>query len=234
MLGSYEGSVSEQRRGGCMGERQVQEQVQINIEDRVISGYLDVPKNAQGVVLFAHGSGSGRNSPRNQYVARVFQEEQIATLLIDLLTPEEAIFDEQTMQLRFNIHFLAERLMGSADWLGKHKRSHHLPLAFYGASTGAAAALVAAAELGSAVKAVVSRGGRPDLAASSLPRVVSPTLLICGGNDHVVLDLNRQVFDLLACEKRLEVVEGATHLFEEEGTLEDAARLARLWFSAHF
>ena len=196
-----------------------------------LAGYLTVPPNAPGIVLFAHGSGSGRNSPRNQYVADALHAAGLGTLLFDLLTPEE----EQDRANVFDIGLLARRLADARDWL----RAQPLPgvavaaIGYFGASTGAAAALCAAAEPGGGVAAVVSRGGRPDLAGDRLAKVTAPTLLIVGGEDHAVLDLNLQAQAQLRCENRLDVVPGATHLFEEPGTLTTAATLARDWFTRH-
>jgi pimeloyl-ACP methyl ester carboxylesterase len=195
-------------------------------------GNLTVPPGARGVVLFAHGSGSSRHSPRNRYVAGVLQGAGLATLLIDLLTPAEEEVDARTRHLRFDIGLLAERLVGAADWLGDHAATRGLAVGCFGASTGGAAALVAAAERPEAVRAVVSRGGRPDLAGEELGRVRAPTLLIVGGNDVPVLRLNQEALArLAAAPKRLAVVPGATHLFEEPGALEEVARLAADWFT---
>ncbi|HSK99604.1 MAG TPA: dienelactone hydrolase family protein [Rubrobacteraceae bacterium] len=200
-----------------------------------LEGNLVVPEGARGVVLFAHGSGSGRMSPRNRYVARVLQRAGLATLLIDLLTPEEEEVDLRTRHLRFDIGLLANRLTGATDWLSRNPETRHLHIGYFGASTGAAAALVAAAERPYSYKvgAVVSRGGRPDLAGEALSAVEAPTLLIVGGNDLPVLGMNREAMERLRVEKRLEIVPGATHLFEETGALEEVARLAAGWFSHH-
>ena len=195
-----------------------------------LEGNLAIPPQASGVVMFAHGSGSSRHSPRNRAVARVLREGGLATLLVDLLTPEEEAVDEETAHLRFDIGLLADRLVDATDWLGEMEETRGLAVGYFGASTGGGAALVAAAQRPNAVRAVVSRGGRPDLAGAALARVWAPTLLVVGGNDHVVLDLNRQALARLRSEKRLEVVPGATHLFEEPGALEEVARLARDWF----
>ena len=195
-----------------------------------LEGNLTVPERARGVVLFAHGSGSSRPSPRNRYVARVLNEAKLATLLIDLLTPREEAIDQQTGDLRFDIGLLAERLIGATDWLTQHPDTRRFRLGYFGASTGAAAALVAAAEREPVVGAVVSRGGRPDLAGPALARVRAPTLLIVGGDDTPVIELNQLAFTQLRCEKDLVIVPGATHLFEEPGALEQVARLARDWF----
>jgi dienelactone hydrolase len=185
------------------------------------------------VVLFAHGSGSSRHSPRNRHVARLLNEAQLATLLIDLLTPDEEAVDLRTAHLRFDIGLLAERLVGAADWLTQHPDTRELPIGCFGASTGAAAALVAAAERPEAVAAVVSRGGRPDLAGAALGRVRAPTLLIVGGNDFQVIELNRAAFAELRCEKQVLIVPGATHLFEEPGALDEVASRACAWFQRH-
>jgi dienelactone hydrolase len=199
----------------------------------VLDGDLSLPESAQGVVLFAHGSGSGRHSPRNQSVARVLNEGSLATLLVDLLTLEEERVDVRTRHLLFDIGLLAERLGGCIDWLAREPATRGLPIGLFGASTGGGAALVAAAERPGAVGAVVSRGGRPDLAGDALPVVGSPTLLIVGGADLPVISLNRDAYDRLRCEKQLVIVPGASHLFEEPGTLDQVAHLARDWFEHH-
>jgi putative phosphoribosyl transferase len=204
----------------------VERQVEIPADRRRLSGLLKVPAGAVGVVAFAHGSGSGRFSPRNQFVARALEEGGLATLLLDLLEEEEA----ENRAKVFNIELLAERLQSAADWLGQQPETDALRLGYFGASTGAGAALVAAARNPSAVGAVVSRGGRPDLAHAHLSIVRAPTLLIVGGNDDVVIELNEQALRLLRCLKELVIVPGATHLFEEPGTLEEVARLAKQWF----
>jgi dienelactone hydrolase len=198
-----------------------------------LEGELTIPTDLRGVVLFAHGSGSSRHSPRNQRVAGVLQQAGIATLLLDLLTREEESVDLETAELRFNIDFLAARLRHATDWVLNQPELENLKLGYFGASTGAAAALVAAAKAPGRVAAIVSRGGRPDLAGTALDHVQVPTLLIVGGADHVVLKLNRQALFQLRCEKRLEVVDDATHLFEEPGALEQVSHLARQWFEAH-
>jgi dienelactone hydrolase len=195
-----------------------------------LEGNLNVPEGAGAVILFAHGSGSGRHSPRNRHVARVLNEAKLATLLIDLLTSQEEEIDRHTARLRFDIDLLARRLMHATDWLTCQPDTRHLRIGYFGASTGAAAALLAAAELPDLVGAVVSRGGRPDLAGPALPRVRAPTLLIVGGNDVQVIELNRAALAQLRCEKQLVIIPGATHLFEEPGALEQVARLAREWF----
>ena len=202
--------------------------------DRVgLEGNLAVPGSARGVVLFAHGSGSGRHSPRNRYVARALREAGLATLLVDLLTEEEEEVDLRTRHLRFDIGLLAERLVGATKWLAQNSDTRNLRIGYFGASTGAAAALVAAAEHPKPVGAIVSRGGRPDLAGPALPRVAAPTLLIVGGNDFPVIDMNRDALEQMRTEKRLEIVPGATHLFEEPGALEQVARLAAGWCVRH-
>ena len=198
-----------------------------------LRGLLGVPNEARGVVLFAHGSGSGRLSSRNNFVARSLQDAKLATLLIDLLTEEEERTDAATGQLRFDIAFLAGRLAAATDWLGQSADTRSLKVGYFGASTGAAAALVAAAATPDRVHAVVSRGGRPDLAGDHLPKVKAPTLLIVGSRDVPVIPLNKDALAQLRCEKQLEIVPGASHLFEEEGALDVVARLASSWFSKH-
>jgi putative phosphoribosyl transferase len=198
-----------------------------------LDGDLDVPAAARGVVVFAHGSGSSRHSPRNQFVAQRLREAGLGTLLMDLLTLREEEEDARTARLRFDMGLLAGRLIAATDWLGQDRRLQQLPVGYFGASSGAGAALVAAAERPQTVKAVVSRGGRPDLAGEALRRVQAPTLLIVGGLDTPVIDVNRQAFEELQCEKRLEIVPGASHLFEEPGALEAVARLAAAWFARH-
>jgi putative phosphoribosyl transferase len=198
-----------------------------------LEGTLNLPEAADGIVLFAHGSGSSRHSPRNRYVAQVLNEARLATLLVDLLTSDEEAVDVRTAELRFDISLLGERLVGATDWLAHEPDTQSLRLGYFGASTGAGAALVAAAERPQAVAAIVSRGGRPDLAGPALPRVEAPTLLIVGGDDVPVIGMNREAMGQLRAETRLEIVPGATHLFEEPGALEDVARLAREWFARH-
>ncbi len=195
-----------------------------------LEGDLAIPAGAAGVVLFAHGSGSSRHSPRNRFVAARLGDAGSATLLLDLLTADEEAFDQATRALRFDVRLLADRLGAAMDWLAQDARTATLPLGLFGASTGAAAALLAAAERPDAVAAVVSRGGRPDLAGDALARVTAPTLLVVGGRDQVVLDLNRGALEQLKGPAHLEVVPGATHLFEEPGALEEVARLAADWF----
>jgi dienelactone hydrolase len=205
-------------------------QVQVPIGAAALDGDLEVPPGARGVVLFAHGRGSSRHSPRNRFVAAVLNEAGLATLLIDLLMHQEEAIDLRTARLRFDIGLLAERLVAATDWLGKSPRTRGLPIGYFGASTGGGAALVAAAERPEPVRAVVSRGGRPDLAGAALRRVRAPTLLIVGGEDRVVIGMNCEAMAQLPAEKQLEIVPGATHIFEEPGTLEEVARLARDWF----
>jgi dienelactone hydrolase len=207
--------------------------VQLPAAGVLLEGDLNLPPDAAGVVLFAHGSGSGRHSSRNRMVARLLNERGLATLLIDLLTAEEDAIDRYTAQYRFNIPLLAERLVGATHWLAGHEQTQNLPVGIFGASTGGGAGLIAAVAAGGNVRAVVSRGGRPDLAGSALPQVRAPTLLIVGGEDPVVIDLNRAAYALLNCEKDLIVIPGATHLFEEPGALEEVARLAGDWFLRH-
>lgn len=213
--------------------QKIEEIVHITVADAKLEGGLFIPQEAKGVVLFAHGSGSSRFSPRNQFVAKALNENKLATLLIDLLTAEEDEIDEQTREFRFDIGLLAERLIGVTNWLRQDPRTRSLHIGYFGSSTGAAAALIAAAKKGPEVSAVVSRGGRADLAAKYLPQVQAPTLLIVGGHDSVVIELNEQAYALLNCEKKLIIVPGATHLFEEPGTLEEVSRLAAGWFVGH-
>jgi putative phosphoribosyl transferase len=216
-----------------MPESQVERLVRVAAGPVMLDGNLSVPEGARGIVLFAHGSGSSRLSPRNRHVAQLLNQATLATLLVDLLTSDEEAVDRQTAQLRFDIGLLAERLVGFTDWLAENPETRHLRIGYFGASTGAGAALVAAAERPDAVGAVVSRGGRPDLAGSALTRVRAPTLLIVGGNDGQVIALNRAALAQLRCEKQLVIVPGATHLFEEPGALEQVALLARNWFERH-
>lgn len=198
-----------------------------------LAGNLSVPAQTTGLVIFAHGSGSSRFSSRNRYVAEQLQARRLATLLFDLLTADEHRIDQHTRELRFDIGLLSSRLRDTVDWALQQPACHGLAIGLFGASTGAAAALVAAAERPAAVRAVVSRGGRPDLAGTALPLVRAPTLLIVGGDDGLVIDLNRQAAQAMQCEIELEIVPGASHLFEEPGTLEEAARLAADWFQQH-
>jgi dienelactone hydrolase len=194
---------------------------------------LSLPESASALVLFAHGSGSSRFSPRNRHVARVLNAAGFATLLADLLTPAEEAVDDNTHQLRFDIGLLGRRLVGVTDWVCSQPATERLPIGLFGASTGAAAALVAAAERPVSIYALVSRGGRPDMAGEALAEVRAPTLLIVGGSDLPVIELNQQALALLRIEKQLVIVPGATHLFEEPGALDTVARLARDWFVRH-
>jgi len=205
----------------------------VHIPPDGVQGDLVIPERAFGIVVFAHGSGSSRHSSRNRYVASVLQGGGLATLLIDLLTSEEEQVDMRTAQLRFDIPLLARRLVDATDWAASQPETRELNIGYFGASTGAGAALVAAAGRPSAIGAVVSRGGRPDLAGESLPLVKAPTLLIVGSRDADVIDLNHRAQRELRPENRLEIVAGATHLFEEAGTLERVADLARSWFELH-
>lgn len=208
--------------------------VQIPSGEAVLAGELNVPVGSTGVVLFAHGSGSSRHSPRNQFVARTIRQAGTGTLLFDLLTREEESVDTHTRHLRFDIGLLARRLADATDWVKREADLWHLRVGYFGASTGGGAALVAAAEIGEDVGAVVSRGGRPDLAgADALERVKSPTLLIVGGLDVPVIELNEAAYARLRCEKEMRIVPGASHLFEEPGALEEVARLAAGWFQKH-
>ena len=204
--------------------------VKIPVGGVVVEGNLTVPSGAKGIVLFAHGSGSSRFSPRNRYVAKVFNAQKIATLLFDLLTNEEDQEDLATAEYRFNINLLAERLIGATEWLKKDPQTKNCSFGYFGASTGAAAALIAAAKLPNDIATVVSRGGRPDLAANYLPRVMAPTLLLVGGLDTEVIELNRQAMEQMSAEKKLVIIPGATHLFEEPGKLEEVAKLSADWF----
>ncbi len=207
--------------------------IEIETPDASLLGDLVIPGEASGIVVFAHGSGSSRHSPRNRYVAGVLQAAGLATLLMDLLTAEERAVDQVTRAIRFDIDLLSERLTGAIDWLSRREETLALPVGLFGASTGAAAALRAAAERPERVRAVVSRGGRPDLAGAALPRVLAPTLLIVGEADPQVIPLNGSAQAHMHAETRLVLVPGASHLFEEPGTLEIAALLARDWFVAH-
>jgi putative phosphoribosyl transferase len=209
----------------------VEEQlVQVPAGSVTLEGNLTLPEESRAIVLFAHGSGSSRHSPRNRYVARALNEAKLATLLIDLLTLHEEVVDARFAQLRFDIDLLAERLVDTTDWLTQFPDTRHLWIGYFGASTGATAELEAAAVRPEAVHAIVSRGGRPDLAGAALVHVRAPTLLIVGEHDDQVIQLNREALAQLRCEKRLLIVPGATHLFEEPGALDEVARLARDWF----
>jgi dienelactone hydrolase len=208
-------------------------EVVIPVEGVALRGNLAIRPDVRGIVLFAHGSGSSRLSRRNRYVARMLEDAGFSTLLFDLLTADEERVDEVTRALRFDIEMLARRLVAVTDWISTRTDTRHMPIGYFGASTGAAAALIAAAELPQLVAAVVSRGGRPDLAARVLPTVQAPTLLIVGSLDVPVIAMNRRALDALTAEKKLEIVPGASHLFEEPGTLEIAAGLASEWFRRH-
>jgi putative phosphoribosyl transferase len=212
-----------------MTARDREQLVRIPMDADVHEGALIVPPGAKGLVLFAHGSGSGRLSPRNNYVASVLRDSGVATLLFDLLTEKE----DRIYENRFDIDLLTQRLQLATEWVKQQAATRHLAIGYFGASTGAAAALKAAAALGPVIRAVVSRGGRPDLALDDLPRVQAPTLLIVGGNDDVVIELNRKAYHELRAEKELKIIPGATHLFEEPGTLEQVATAAANWFAQH-
>ena len=197
-----------------------------------LQGELVLPASARGVVLFAHGSGSSRHSPRNQFVARTLRERGLGTLLFDLLTAEEEEEDQYTGHLRFDIGLLANRLLGATQWF--YQKEPEFMIGYFGSSTGGGAALVADANSDIPIQAIVSRGGRPDLAGPALPRVKAPTLLIVGGDDTAVIEMNRDALARLECEKELRIVPGASHLFEEPGTLEQVAEMAAEWFDLHF
>ena len=208
-------------------------EIEIRTDSVGLSGELTIPGGATGIVLFAHGSGSSRFSPRNKHVAKVLQNAGLGTLLFDLLTANEEAVDAYTRHLRFDIGLLAQRLVAAAEWLQNYEEARSLKVGFFGSSTGGAAALVAAALLGEKVGAVVSRGGRPDLAGAALEKVTPPVLLIVGGYDDIVIQLNEQAYERLKCEKTLKIVAGASHLFEEPGTLEAVAQLAADWFARY-
>ncbi len=215
---------------GRAEEKLPERHVRIASEGVVLEGDLAIPPGAEGLVVFVHGSGSSRFSSRNRYVAQYLQRDGLATLLFDLLTSQEEEIDNHTMELRFDIGLLSRRLSGVADWLASQEGLRDLAVGYFGASTGAAAALIAETRNPAAVRAVVSRGGRPDLAGPALKQVQAPTLLIVGGNDHQVILLNEQALEQIKTTKKMVVVPGATHLFEEPGTLEAAAKLASQWF----
>lgn len=208
--------------------------ITIPIEDTYLNGFLYIPEGANSLVLFVHGSGSSRFSARNQYVAHLLNTSLYATLLFDLLTPEEDKIDNYTREFRFDIQLLASRLIKATHWCQHELSANHFKIGYFGASTGGAAALVAAAQLPNQIQAIVSRGGRPDLAADYLVQVNAPTLLIVGGDDEVVIELNRAAMIKMSCIKELEIVPGATHLFEEPGKLDEVARLATAWFALYF
>lgn len=205
-------------------------EVAVKANEVTLEGDLFIPEGSKSLVLFAHGSGSSRLSPRNRFVADELNKKGIGTLLFDLLTAQEEALDLETGYLRFDIPLLARRLEGATDWVFTNKNLADMSIGYFGASTGGGAALVAAAERPGRVKAVVSRGGRPDLAGESLAKVRCPTLLIVGGNDLPVIDLNKQAISLLRSEKKLVIISGATHLFEERGKLEEVAKVASAWF----
>jgi putative phosphoribosyl transferase len=207
--------------------------VKIHSEEVVLEGDLALSGRPQGIVVFAHGSGSSRKSPRNKHVARVLQDAGLATLLMDLLTVEEEAVDIHTAHLRFDIGLLARRLAGATSWLKEHSQTRHLNIGYFGASTGAAAALVAAAEKPDLIKAIVSRGGRPDLAGDSLSRVEAPTLFVVGGDDEPVIGMNREAMKRMKATCKIIIVPGATHLFEEPGKLDEVALMAKAWFLLH-
>lgn len=209
------------------------EEVKIPVDGIFLEGELTRPQEGSGIVLFAHGSGSSRHSPRNKFVAQAIRFSGVGTLLFDLLTPREEAEDESSARLRFDIDRLAARLLKATEWVGQHSGGEAWRIGYFGASTGGAAALVAAARGGSGVHAVVSRGGRPDLAGDALAKVVAPTLLIVGERDDLVLELNQEAYSLLQCPKQLVTVPRATHLFEETGALDHVARLAANWFDRH-
>ena len=209
------------------------DEVHIPAGRATLDGNLTIVDQARGLVLFVHGSGSSRHSRRNQFVARTLNDAGLATLLFDLLTPEEELIDARTAHLRFDIGLLAERLIHATNWAQQQPHTRDLEIGYFGSSTGGGAALVAAAQLPDDVHAIVSRGGRPDLAGDALPKVKAPTLLIVGGEDHVVIELNEKARAQMRCEVKLEIVPGATHLFEEPGALERVAELASDWFKEH-
>jgi putative phosphoribosyl transferase len=209
------------------------DEVRISAGRATLEGNLTIVDQARGLVLFVHGSGSSRHSRRNQFVARMLNDAGLATLLFDLLTPEEELIDARTAHLRFDIGLLAERLIHATNWAKQQPGTRDLEIGYFGSSTGGGAALVAAAQLPDDIHAIVSRGGRPDLAGDALPKVKAPTLLIVGGEDHVVIELNEKARAQMRCEVKLEIVPRATHLFEEPGALERVAQLASDWFKEH-
>jgi len=207
-----------------------EKQVKIPADSVKLEGILTIPKDALSLVIFAHGSGSSRLSPRNRFVAGVLQKAGMGTLLFDLLTAKE----DEVYENRFDIPLLTTRLKAATLWIRGHPETEKLEIGYFGASTGTAVALVAAAHFGKEIKAIVSRGGRPDLAKDALGKVVAPILLLVGGEDHVVIELNKKAYDMVRAEKQLKIIPGASHLFEEPGTLEEAARLAAEWFKKYF
>ena len=232
-------SATKRTRPGPRPERSLQQpeplswSVNIPAGEAKLAGDLVIPAGGGGLVLFAHGSGSSRHSSRNKFVAHTIQQTGLATLLFDLLTPEEEAADARDGHLRFDIDFLAQRLVQASQWILRQPVTRQMGMGYFGSSTGGASALVAAAELGPVVEAIVSRGGRPDLAGHALGGVSSPTLLIVGGRDEEVLRLNQAAYAQMSCEKQLEIVPGATHLFEEPGALGQVATLAAAWFERH-
>ena len=214
-----------------VSEDYIRQEVKIPADSVTLEGELIIPADARGLVVFAHGSGSSRHSPRNKYVAEVLRRSNLGTLLFDLLTADEEAVDLQTRHLRFDIRLLADRLAAGVKWLKGRDETGQLKIGLFGSSTGAAAALVAAAELGDAVGAVVSRGGRPDLAGKHLERVEAPVLMVVGGADKAVIGLNQLAFEQMRCEREIKIVPGATHLFEEPGTLDAVAGMAAAWFA---
>jgi putative phosphoribosyl transferase len=212
-----------------MSDENTSKLVNIPADSVVLEGDLDIPKGAQALVIFAHGSGSSRHSKRNKYVAQLLREAGLGTLLFDLLTGEEDTIYEN----RFDIPLLARRLLAATQWVREQPLAKKLKIGYFGASTGAAAALIAAAEPGAEIGAIVSRGGRPDLAERALKHVHAPSLLIVGGDDYIVIELNQQAYNLMEAEKELRIIPGASHLFEEPGALEQVARLASEWFRNH-
>ncbi|HTL15709.1 MAG TPA: dienelactone hydrolase family protein [Patescibacteria group bacterium] len=214
------------------GQSQICEAVQISFGGLTLPGELTIPERNSGIVLFAHGSGSSRHSPRNKFVAGVLREHCLGTLLFDLLTPAEEEEDRLTGHLRFDIAFLAQRLLGATRWCQERERT--APIGYFGSSTGGGAALVAATQSETPIAAIVSRGGRPDLAGDALPNVKAPTLLLVGSKDTTVIEMNRSAAQRMKCRTELRLIPGATHLFEEPGTLEQVSGFAAQWFKEHF
>jgi len=210
------------------------DELQISVSGAELSATLNVPRNARGLVIFAHGSGSSRHSSRNQYVSKILNESGLATLRTDLLTASEERFDQYTRHLRFDVEMLSQRLIALTDWAVGDLRTQHLPIGFFGASTGAAAALKAAAERSDLVEAIVSRGGRPDLARDVLPTITTATLFIVGGADYGIIELNDYARRLMGGQREMRIIPHATHLFEEPGALKEVADLTRAWFTNHF
>jgi len=218
---------------GATSKENEEKQVKISIDKVTLEGNLVIPKDAEGLVLFAHGSGSSRFSPRNRFVAKVLNQAGLATLLMDLLTKEEEAIDMRTGHLRFDVELLSNRIISTTEWLKRKETTKDLALGYFGSSTGAGAALIAAAKLPYDVHPVVSRGGRSDLASAYLPKVKAPTLFIVGGNDIAVIEINKESLEHIPAEKKLEIIPGASHLFEEPGALEKVAELASDWFVKH-